>query len=617
MTHPLSVLDFAGRERVAPSVDVALSVVENGRQPLINPFVVTYIGQFLYGPLNELESSPDLESYRRLRDPERRGDSVATTGEYAFRPASTPIPRGTPLMRTIRVGAGAHAPTASSLALANDTPATAITVTSRGKGAWTKQLRVRYAVESGARNVYLGFRSDPTYTKVGQNLGPLFTLNYSGGGAETATYTVTAAVAGSATVLATALGDGAAAGTANLSIDLTDAASFPSVAALIAYINRQPGYSAVQIASDVDLDRLSPRELDAAAGVDINGAAKPTVTANIGAAVLWINDNGATIGPVEGVSAVRAAVADPPESMDGWAYLTSGADAANIDATDYLAALAVIGLADVDAGLLILDTSDATIRAAVVEWIDGQRELKRYWRAVFAMPAATTDAAAQAAAGAIGRHWIALVHQRVTDVADASVTHPPVRLAAMMAGVTAGINAQNDVQSIPVTGRPLRAGAILATDVRSQAQRDALIKAGVTPIHVQQGAVIITMAVSTDQGPIAAWRRWEEATMLDWIAYSLYQTLKPRSIAWAEPEYVALTKRAVIARLATWKDARVLVDGTDPETGAAVPAWAPPVITVGAGVTEVTVEMGMGGMIYHTRLLGTVRKVTLTAAATA
>ena len=610
MSHPLSVADFDGRYHVEPSSDVEIKVVEGGRVILENPFVVTLLGQFLYGPVDTVETSVDVERLRDLRDPERTGYATQLVGEFALKPATRATPRGAPKVRSVRVGN----PVASTLTLEKAGAGASLILTSIGKGAWTKSLRARWETAEGKENVYLGFRDDPTLVIVGKNLGPLFSLQYTGGGAATAAYTVVSAVPDQATALTTALGVGAPPGVSPLSIDLTDTIQFPNVSSLIAHINRQPGYSATAAVTDADLSTLSPRAIDAAAGVDILAPASATVGAAIGAAVHWVNANALTIGPVEGVTAARSLVeTEQPADMPAWAFLGGGSDAAGVTIADYTDGMTALSNAELPAGLLLLDTSDASIREAAIDWIDAQRALGRQWRAVFGLPSATSDADAISIASAIGRHYIAVVNTSIIDAFDATKTHAPVNLAAIMAGISGGIDAPNDVKSIPVTRRAVRAAGIKESDVRRPDQRAPLIKAGVNTFHVEGGQTLITMAVTTDQGPLRTWRIWEESLILDWIEYSVFVTIKPRMVAWAEPEYIADMKRRIINVMRGWANRSnpVLTAGTDPDTGADVPAWTPPTVTAVNGVTSYSISLGMAGMNHHARMQGTVRKVAL------
>lgn len=627
MAHPLETSDFSGRPRVEPSLDVKLSVAEGGRVSLVNPFIPTILGQFKYGPQNTVELSGSLTELVSLRDPERLGaESAVKAGTFAMLPGVGGSPSGCPQLRSVRVGDGNPA-TASEVTLKDNNAANVIKLTSIGLGAWTSRLHARvttYADQTKGRDVNVLYKDDPRFVVSGKKLGPLFTLYYTKNTAnnDNIRVTVTAGTPGQATTLVTAAQTAAtnfAAGTLPLSVDLTSP-EFDTVGKVIDFLNAQPGYMAKPAITDCDLSTLSSREIDAVGPSTISGAAADVkLTANIGSIVHWLNQNAKLVGPVEGVTAERVGAATLAPAADGGSqFLTGGADASP-DSTDYQSALDLLDLNEVPSGCLFLDTSDAAIRELCLTWIDGQRAKGRMWRAVFGLPAGTADDVAMASSSAISRHYVMLVHQSVLDIQDASVTHPPLVLAAALAGATGGMNAQNDPQTLVLSNSRLRFGSISPASRRTMSQRDQLLKSGITVLKEARGRVIVSLAVSCDQGATRTWRMWSESSALDWIDQSIRDGLDASKVAWATETYVSSVRLLVRRLLDTWANpsSPVISPGTDPDTGEDVPAYSSPAVSSANGVTSVSFSVGMAGETDHIRVTGLVRKIAISATVTA
>lgn len=610
--NPLNFPDFDGRPRVEPSIASRYRVVEAARFVGENPFVATLLAAFDAGAPDEVFEYPGLAPFLDAHDPERAGAAGAVLGTFAFRPSPEQGVRGAPRLRCVRIGAGEHVPTRSTLALADAEDDAVITLRSLDYGLHTNRLRAK--VEAGTlsgRKILLGYKDTPAFVRVGDNLGLLFTLSYTLA-CTTATVTVTAVVAGTATRLQTAVVDPAA-GTGNLDIDLTSL-EFDTVQKVVNFINRQPGYVATPAVTDLDLTACPTSQLDAQNAVNIK-ALSPAITASIGAIVEWVNANAGRLGPIPGVSAARVANAvNAPAAMAAWSNLAGGTKPA-VDSTDYDAALGVLDREEVPSGVLFVDTSDATIRDLVLAWMDEQEAKGRLWRAVFGLPAGTSDAAARIAAGKIDRERVALWQQRTVDILQSTVTHNPIVAAAAFAGLTAGINAANDVQTLVLTNRRLRAGAVLKVDRRALEAREANLSAGVNMLREERpgGRVVVSLAVSTHQGNKRTHRMWAESVAIDLIRHSVEQAVKPLNVAWGTRQYVAAVKSAVQAVLAGWANENnpLISAGTDPETGELRPAFTPPQVTVSNGQTTVSFAVGLVGETDHVRIDAVVHKVNL------
>lgn len=621
MEHPLVVRDFRGRERVEPSIDDRYRVVEAARSSGESPFVATLLARFNAGPIDGVSESTSLADFRSRHDPERQRDIAARCAEMAFAPAPGALPAGARRLRTVRVGTGANAPTPAVMNF-NDAGAVAVLkLQSLDLGSHVNRLRAK--VEAGTlagRKVTIGYRNNPAWLKVGDNLGPLFALWYDNdGGAATATLTITAAAPGNATRLQVVLAD-AVPGTVPVDLDLTTA-EFDTVAKVVAFINAQAGYTATPDTTDVDLATLPSSQMDAVANQVIHGAdagMAVTIEAKLGAMVEWINTNVTRIGPIPGVVASRAGAnsVNAPAAVAAFVTFAGGSQPATVLA-DYEAALARLEEAELTSGVLFVDTDDATIQAALLEWMGEQDAQGRVWRAAFGMPAATTDAAAKAYAKRVDRTRVVLLHQRLTDIDAPTVERAPYLWAAAVAGMIAGMTPAVDAQSAVLTGKRIRAATIAQLDRRKLPDREALLKAGVVVFREEGGAVVISTAVTTDQGNdpdlgnTRVARLLSESVVVDLIRLSVRDAVRPLNVAWATPQYVQTVKAAVRATLAGWERAGVITAGRDPTTGELRPAFDPPKVRVDNGATFISLSVGMAGEVDHIRIDGTVVKVAL------
>lgn len=471
-----------------------------------------------------------------------------------------------------------------------------------------------YVLFTGLR-LLVTYKETPAFIRVAENLGPLFTLKHTAASA-TATVTVTV-VAGAATRLQCTLGTPAA-GTQSLDLNLTTP-EFATVGQVINYINRQSGYSAIQAISDLDIANCPSSQIDAATALPILTAdGGHAMTAMLGAVAQWTNTNLTRVGPIRGLTFARAANAVNPIVPQG-AFNLAGGTQPGVDSTDYDAALDVLDREEVEAGCLFLDTSDATVRELVTAWIEEQRGKGRMWRASFATAGATSDADARVIAGRLGNTRYTLVQDRLIDPAVATVTHPPIVAAAALAGMVAGINAANDVQTAVLTNRRMRFAGILKADRRSKDARENQIRGGVNVFRQEKGATLLSLAVTTDQGALRTWRMLSESVVIDLIRWSVIQVMKPRNVAWGTPQYLAAVRDGYQTVMNGWANPQnpVISAGNDPVTGEFVPAFTAAKITISNGKTTMKFRLGFVGESDHVDIDATVVKVNLSAPAAA
>jgi len=615
MPNPLAFSDFSGRQHVEPSIDSRYEVVEAARFAGGNVFTATLLGRFPSGTPDTLGEFSSLSEFLAAHDPERLNGVGAQLAGHLFAPGFARSKRGAPLLRTVRLGkAAGKIPTVATLDLDIAGPTTVMTLTSLDYGTHVNSLKALVSAGTvGGKKLQVGFKSNPAWTRTGDNLGPLFNLQYVDA-ANAATVTITAATPGSATSLATTL-TVPAAGTGDLSLDLT-AADFNTVGKLIRYINQQPGYSATPIDTDIDLETMPSADLDAVAAGNINNV-DVSVEADIGAIVHWVNTELAYVGPIKGISAARAAnQSTAPDNMNAWALFSGGTEPALAGAhlvTAVTDALSRIEADEVESGIIVLDATDEAVQEAVVDWIDAQHALgqPRKWRAVFGLSSGTTDAGAQVRAAGLDHTQIALFYQRVVSTADATVTLDPIMVAAMFAGMTSGMDPVNDVQSLVLTEQKIAAAGIATADKRKKRIRETLTSSGVNMLREKGGRVLFSLAVNTSSSEKRMHRMWAESVALDLLEKSLEDAIDSQKVAWATDEYIANIRRALEVTLDGWKKAGVITAGLDPNTGEALRAFIVESVTATAGVTTCVLRVSLAGENDHVRIDATVRRVAL------
>lgn len=621
MPGPLQVIDFSGRYHTEPSTRTSVEVVGARRVALGNPFIPVILGRFPAGALDTVHEFRDQSEFARTHDPEGTAvDASAVVGRYVFQPGTTLAgpPGGPGTVRTIRVGQGAQSPTAASYSFVDASPEAVLVATSIDRGLIPNRLRVKVSAGTDGSGVKLavGFRDQPAWVKVGDRLGELFTLDYTGN-ATAATVTLTRA-SDKSTRLQIALTDPSD-GSASLDIDLTSPA-FATVQQVVDYIARQPNYVATPKVSDVSLRDIPSYEIDPPGALELIEDGATTITAKLGAIIAWARVNCTQIGPVPGVTLARVATKTAaPAAMAAFAFLAGGTQPAVI-AADWDAALAVLVREEIESGIIVLDTADASVQAQVTAWIDSQLTINgRIWRAVYGLPDATTAAAARAYAAKIDSQRIAVTHQRLLALTTPTTTRSPIYAAAALAGATGGINFDLDPQSAVLTSRRFRFGGILAADKQDKTTRESSINAGVMVWREARGGrVLLSLNRSTYLERGAADDRfkmlWSEAVVLDAIAISIESALEPLQVAWATRDYIASVRDEVVQVLRAWERRGFISAGTD-ATGVAYPAYSAPIVEVFDGKTDITFELGMIGETDHLRIRAVIRRLALTTEA--
>lgn len=608
MSNPLEI-SVGGRGEVEPTKRAVVTVVAGGKFSGLNPFVPILISEFPHGALATVNEFASLSEFLNYHDPDGLNGTGAKLGRFAFQPG-VGTERGTPLLRTVRLGtAGQNPPVAAAKTFQSSAPANVLTLTANNAGLAGNKIafQIESGTSTGHKVTVARDRGNRVrvWSKSGDNLLNVFSLHFSTAG----TFTVAGAGTVAAT-LTTTRGGVPPAGTANLSLTLSN---FANCQELVNYLNAQTGYTCAPADTDLDLSTLSTADLDLLADISMDSSDNEFTEAKIGSIVAWVNANAAYLGPdpqVAGVTASRVASATATPANIAWTYLTGGTEPAKA-VEDLEGALAAVDTAEIESGVIFLDTATTAWQQAVEAWaLDQDTTNGRRFRMSFGMAAATTAGAAAIRASLIGNHRAALIFQRFLDASDTTVTNPPIYAAAALAGMTGGMQPFVDAQSLVKSRRRLKAASVLAADRLTKTQRNTALKAGVNVFIEKGGQVLFDMVVTTDQGSIRAWRMWSEACILDMLAIHLEQAIDP-SVFWATKRLAAVLQAKATQVLDQYAQAELISGGVD-ANGVTHPAYTVPVITLEEGLATISTSVGMVGEVDHIYIPVTVQKVAVT-----
>ncbi len=416
----------------------------------------------------------------------------------------------------------------------------------------------------------------------------------------------TAAATGDAASLRTTV-TGATDGSADLAIPLATPA-FKTIAKVAAYLNEQVGYSAAISSA------YSNNKFLATAGLDIVTAADiKTATLNLTAYTEVIADavNSGTRGNVTCTIAARG---EPDEDAD-WVYFTGGTTPIAV-ASDWEAALNLLGSQVQLGGNILLDTDDPAIFATAVQWIEDQRSLGKQWD-VYAgaepgLANGTDVSAYLAITGALDHTGVHLTLQRLGVFADdGSITYlHPVYMAAAIAGAASGNDPWN-----PLTNRRLRFAALAEDDSFDLPTREDLIGGGWIVCKREQDVLVICLNVTTSQDPDNRMPRIaSEIGTVNRIDSDMRAAFLSDRGKWADTELVARAPGKMLQVLNTFRGAGAIVPGVD-AYGNPVAAYelGDPPAEIFEGVMNLQYTVYIGGEVDHVSQRGDAEYVRLTA----
>lgn len=356
----------------------------------------------------------------------------------------------------------------SSLTLKDGTAQDVITLKSTDYGLYTNQIKVK--VEAGSttgKKLTTQFGNDfYTEDNITRNA---FSVQYTGGQA-TARMSITNSTvtleAPTSTVVAT--------------IDLN---AFKTVQQLVDRINAVASFTATVL--DGNGQKPALNGLDTVATQDVKTALY-TAKADLQAIVDWLNGTG------EGfLNATRVANAGTLPANLAFTYLTGGTDG-TVTNTDWSNAYTT--LQQVDAQWVVPITSDPSIHAmndAHCAFMSGAGKMER--RGIVGMAAGSTDVQAIAAAKALNSDRTSLVHLGYFDFDDNGnlALLPPYMMAALVAGMFAGVN-----PGTPLTNKSIKARG-LERNLRNPTDTDQLIKAGVLCVENTAQGYKVVQSITT------------------------------------------------------------------------------------------------------------------------
>lgn len=334
-------------------------------------------------------------------------------------------------------------------------------------------------------------------------------------------------------------------------------------------------------------------------------SAAQTLTGYAAAVANWVNTR------TRGLFSATVLAYGTPDVL-GATYLTGG-NARPATITDWDAALSVVS-ANVERGaILLFNTADAAVMAAVAEWIAEQRAFGKWFRAFFGAPAgyATQYGADEAAsryiqmAAAVDSTRVRLTCQRVGIFGENNtITYlDPVYFAAALAGGAAG----NKPYVNPLTNKRLRFAGIHPDDNWDVTVRERLLEGGLTIAKKDNDRLVVTLAVTTSQDPDKRMTRiMSEIDTVDMIDADVRLAFLPFRGKWSTLNVEAMAISVLTQVLTRYVREGALSAGQD-EFGTAVPAYrlGNPAAIIQAGLMTLEYQVFIGGELDHVSLHGT------------
>jgi len=311
-----------------------------------------------------------------------------------------------------------------------------LTITARDYGDWTNLLSVAVAPGTAAGKKILIRNQDTNQIETGDDLGPAFTIQYTGTGSA-CTMDIAGAV-GAATTLTTTATAGLP--TDDLSIDLTQ---FPTLQTLVDHINGQTVYTCT-----ADGDALLPTTgLDLVAAQDVK-TAPYAAQAALESIIHWMDQES------QFVTATRIGVmVDAPLDQD-YQALTGGTNGGVPAVADWQTAIDAFSTVHIN--FLLPGSSDAAVHQMALSHVETMSSVtERKPRMLFCGGAAgETPAQAISRGQALASKIAVLAYpgvQRRNLMTGSLDTLSPVYHAALLCGLAAGMPPEE-----PITWKTLR-----------------------------------------------------------------------------------------------------------------------------------------------------------------
>lgn len=337
----------------------------------------------------------------------------------------------------------------------------------------------------------------------------------------------------------------------------------------------------------------------------IHGANATTLSGHSAAIANWVNTK------TRGLFSATALAAGTADASQTPAF--SGGDSQPATITDWDAALAVIG-SEIELGaILLVNSPDPAVQAAVVTFMAEQRSAGKWFRAFFgaepglATSLGETEAANQymQVAAALDSSRARLVVQRpgVFAVGGTITYLDPIYLAAALAGGAAG----NKPYVNPLTNKRLRFAGVHPDDSFDVVTREALLEGGVTVVKKDNDRLVVSLAVTTSRDPDRRMPRiMSEIDTVDMIDADVRLAFLPFRGKWSTLNVEATAITVLTQVLSRYVREGALVAGVD-EYGTAVPAYrlGNPAAVINAGIMTLEYQIFIGGELNHISLHGT------------
>jgi hypothetical protein len=427
-------------------------------------------------------------------------------------------------------------------------------------------------------------------TAVSLRIVPAFTIQYTGAGSD-ATMTVTDTAL--TTSVTGAPGD-------NLNLSLTAAAT-DRLGELVSVLNAYAAYTCV-IGNNADITTVVTTRLANVSTVDIRtapyvlngkaGALDYLTHAELGVFILAIN------GRSRRIMASRVSGAVTPPANVAQTFLSGGTNPSS-SLSDWLEALEALDVEDLTGGFLFPNTTDTTVQAAILSWIEEQRINKgKAFKAFFgAAPGLTSEEYKAIAAGFNSTNAVMTVQRGLAP--DGVTQLPPLYGAAIACGMAAGVPNGQTTTNVTVRYRSL-------VDKYSLPQREDLMGNGIYVFKEEKGRGIVTaFALTTSLSPDRIDRVLSESMARDLIDQNIRADLITFLGAWGTKNLIPQVKGRVIDSLTRLENAGVITSGLD-ERARILPAFTPPDVALQAGLLTVTWQALIGGEISHIDVLGVI-----------
>ena len=397
------------------------------------------------------------------------------------------------------------------------------------------------------------------------NLGPVFTMRYTGTEACTVTIATNVdsdGVLRAKTLTTTVTGNSAR----NLSLDLSDA-RFDTAQEVVAFINAQTGYFAE--ISKYCLNSAIPSALfDAVSSTSIANV-NLVVTAHLGCVIDWSQrlSSYVTFSKVAPTSIGRLSSLN--SSAGSWISLTGGSEG-TAGTTEWTAALALLEKLNID--VIIPITTNAALQALVKAHVDAMSLIKMERRAYYGHSIGEDISALKIRRNSFNdrRSMLLTPGIQLRDNDGNIKQYDSSFLAALVGGISVGFANV----STPLTYKYVNIVGLEKS--YSSAEIDILLDAGIVPLEfVRNRGYRITQGRTTYTFDDRVVNVEDSASRtVDFISQDIRTSLEDSFVGVAAtPSMLQSLKLAVTSKLQDYEKAGLIVAGIDPVTRKAVPAF--------------------------------------------